>query len=130
MAAADGSDGETRSTGSLFADLARQSAALVGDEVALARAELGEKFTQIRTGIYFVVAGWSLICVGLIMLMTALVLVLAAFFKPWLAAIIAGSTIVALGALLYLIGHRYLRAANLRPARTLRTLRGNFDQAL
>jgi Putative Actinobacterial Holin-X, holin superfamily III len=118
-----------RSIGSLFADLARDTSMLIRQEVALAKAEIAKGIAEIGTGAGMVVAGGLVALIGLVFLLLAAVLALSKVVEPWLAALIVGVVVVALGAVLALVGKSKLKTDSLVPRRTLRTLKDDAEWA-
>ena len=59
---------------------------------------------------------------GLNALVAAAILGLATVWAPWLAALVVGGGALLLGAILAMVGLRNLRAGELLPDRTLRTV--------
>jgi hypothetical protein len=112
-----------RTIGSLFADLARDTSMLIRQEVALAKAEIATGLSQIGAGAGMVVAGGLVALIGLVFLLLSAVYALSLVVEPWLAALIVGGVVIVLGAGLALIGRSKLKADNLVPRRTLRTLK-------
>jgi len=115
--------GETRGLGALIADLLRDSTTLMPQEIDLAKAEVVEKAGQVGRGGAMLAAGGLVAFAGLLFLLLAAVYGLASVVDPWLAALIVGGATVVVGVVLLMIGRSRLSADNLRPRRTLATLR-------
>jgi len=114
------------SAAELFATLSRDSAGLIQDDVALARAELRQA-TDRAAGLVAVAAfGGILSLSGVIALTAACVLSLSHVMRPWLAALTVGAVELVGGGMLALIAWRALRRIDFMPRRTIRTL---YDQA-
>lgn len=112
-----------RSVAGLLGDLARETTRLFRQEVALAKAEVTGKVSQMGTGAAEMVAGGFIIYAGFLALLVAAILGLAHVVAPWLAALIVGVVTLLVGAALVFKGRRDVEARNLMPDRTLRTLR-------
>src|SRR6266550_1248669 len=84
---------------------------LLEAEFRLARAELSEKMSALRAGLIIILLGAVFLIVALGMVLQALVAVL----------LVAGGAAV-LGLMLFLIGQRRLKPAELTPDRTLKSL--------
>ena len=100
-----------------------QTADLVQAEFRLARAELAEKLSAMRTGLVLILVGAIFLIVALGMLLQALVGVLieAGLSPPLAILVVAGGSAV-LGLVLFLVGQKRLQADELAPDRTLHSL--------
>jgi hypothetical protein len=114
---------QERPISGLFADLARETTNLARTEIELAKAELTEKAGQAAGGVVFLAVGGFIAYAGLLVLLAAAVLGLALVVEPWLAALIVGLVVVAIGAVVLMMGKKRLSANNLQPKRTMETLR-------
>lgn len=118
-----------RSIGSLFSDLARETSLLLRQEVALAKAEVVGQVSRLGSGAGLLVAGGLIAYAGLLALIAAAIIGIAQALPWWLAALIMGAFVVVVGGVLALVGRSRMRAANLVPRRTLRTLRDDTEWA-
>jgi hypothetical protein len=116
-----------RPVAALLSDLAGETSTLVRQEIALFKAELGEKLSQMGLGAALLVAGGIIAFSGWFALLAAAILGLSHVLAPWLSALIVGVVVIALGAGLALFGKSRLKADALVPRRTLNSLRE--DQA-
>jgi hypothetical protein len=112
-----------RSVASLLSDLASETGMLVRQEIALFKAELGEKLGSFGLGTGLVAAGSLVAFSGWLVLLACAVLGLSNAVAPWLAALIVGVIVLAIGAGLLIFGRRRLNAEALVPQRTLNSLR-------
>lgn len=112
-----------RSMAGLFGDLLRATSRLFRQEIALARAELEAKLSQLGIGAVEMVAGGLVIYAGFLALLAAAGLGLALVLPPWLAALAVGAVTVLVGTLVAYMGKRAVRSRTLVPERTLRSLR-------
>ena len=112
-----------RSIATLLSDLASESVLLVRQELALLKAELHEKFSRVGQGASALTAGGLIAYSGWLVLLAAAVLGLATVWPPWLAALVVGLAVLAIGGGLLLLGKSRLDAQALTPRRTLRSLR-------
>jgi hypothetical protein len=112
-----------RSIASLLSDLASETILLLRQEVALFKAELHEKFSRAGRGATALGAGAVIAFSGWLFLLLAAVLGLATVFAPWLAALIVGLVVLAIGGALVWFGKSRLDAQSLVPQRSLRSLR-------
>ena len=114
---------EDRSFAALLADLAAQTGLLLRQEVRLFKAELSEQFGRAGIGAILVVAGAVVALSGWLTLLAAAVLGLLQIVPAWLAALIVGVVVLAIGGMLIWIGRSRLAGANFVPRRTLASLR-------
>ena len=98
-----------RSLAGLFSDLWRETTTLVHDEAELAKADVGEKVSLAVNGARSMAVGGAIVFAGF------LVLLLAA--------------VNAIGLIALASGRRHLQAENLKPQRTLDSLRRDRDVA-
>jgi putative superfamily III holin-X len=111
----------------LFSDLVAHLARLIRQEVALATTEISDNISQLGAGTGLVAAGALLAYAALLCFLAAAVLALGKLVSLWLAALIVGAIVVAIGAELAWSGKRRLQAENLVPRRTLRTLKDDRE---
>jgi len=116
-----------RSLAALFGDLWRETTTLVHQEAELAKSDMSEKVDQVMTGAGSVAAGGAVLFAGFLAVLLAaingLALVLPAEYAPWLAPLIVGVVVMVIGYALFGAGKRKLKARNLKPARTMESLR-------
>ena len=112
-----------RSLSELLADLAGETALLIRQEVRLFKAELAEKLGRLGRGAGMLMAGAALAFSGWLVLLAASVLGLATVLQPWLAALIVGIVVLAIGGVLVLLGRSRFDADALVPRRTISSLR-------
>ena len=119
---------EARSIGELLRDLASDSASLVQQEFALARAEAEAKLHQMIMAAIELLVGALVAFAALIILLDAVVYSLAeAGLQRWLAALIVGGVVAVIGFLLVRKGQKDLSATRLAPERTAANLRKDLD---
>ncbi len=119
--------GPDASLGRLVSELVQDIGRLVRQELRLAQAEISEKASQARSGLYAVIAGLFLAFCALLVLVQAVVLALGGVMPLWLAAVLVGLVLAAAAAILLIRGRDNLKARNLLPERTLRVARGGDD---
>jgi len=112
-----------RSVAALFSDLAAETGTLFRQEIALFKAELSEKLGRLGLGAGALAAGGLVAFSGWLVLLAAAVLGLSNLVAPWLAALIVGVVVLAIGAGLLLFGKSKLDSEALVPRRTLNSLR-------
>jgi uncharacterized membrane protein YqjE len=110
------------SLGELFSDLSRESSALVREEIRLAQIEMTEKAKKAGTGAGYVAAGGAIAYGGFLMLLLAAVVGLSYFMWDWLAALLVGLIVVAIGAVLAYSGYKKITEINPMPRQTMETL--------
>jgi hypothetical protein len=118
-----------RPVSSLLSDLARQTGLLLRQEVALAKAEMIGKLTQVGTGIGMLAAGGLVAFAGFIYVLAAAMFGLGMVVDLWLAALLVGVVVLLLGGMLIWIGRARLQAENLAPRRTIRSLKDDAEWA-
>jgi Putative Actinobacterial Holin-X, holin superfamily III len=112
-----------RSVAGLLSDLAGETGMLVRQEIALFKTELREKLGMLGQGAGALAAGGLVAFSGWLVLLAAAVLGLSNLVAPWLAALIVGVVVLALGAGLLFFGKSRLDPDTLVPRRTLNSLR-------
>jgi hypothetical protein len=116
-----------RSLGTLVADLTRESTTLVQQEVALARAEVSEKVSQVGTALASLMIGGLVLFAGLLKLLDAAIYGIGEMFPPdlgpWLAALIVGAIVAIIGMVMLQKGRRNLKPEHLAPQRTVDSLK-------
>jgi Putative Actinobacterial Holin-X, holin superfamily III len=112
-----------RSMAALLADLAEQVTSLFRQEVALFKAELMEKLGLIGQGAGAIAAGALIAFSGWLALVLAAVLGLSQVVEPWLAALIVGLVLLAIGGALAYFGKSRFDAKSLAMRRTVASLR-------
>lgn len=121
---------DERSLGQLFADFSRQMSTLVRQEIALARAEVTARATSAGRGVAMVGAGGALAYAGALAVVAAIVLLLIeAGVTPWLAALIVGVVVAAIGGALVMSGRTTIANTDLTPRRTIETLKDDTEWA-
>lgn len=112
-----------------FRDLITETTTLFHQEVELARAEINEKVDRARTGVASMAVAGGLTLAGVIVLLMSAVFALGLVMDLWLACLIVGGGAVVLGLIVFGAARAALSAENLKPDRTLRTLRRDVDLA-
>jgi glycerol uptake facilitator-like aquaporin len=118
---------EDRSFGSLFAELTQETTTLVQQEVALAKAEMSEKVSQLGSGLATLIIGGFVLFAGLLKLLDAVIYGIGELLPPeqslWLPALIVGIIVAIIGAVMLQKGRSNLKPGNLTPQRTAASLR-------
>jgi xanthine/uracil permease len=117
------------SLGDLFARLASDTSSLVRKEVALARTEMTQKATEVGRDVGILGAGGAIAYAGFLALLAALIVGLDQLMPLWLAALIVGLIVVAVGYVLIQRGMSALKRANLVPEQTIESLKEDAQWA-
>ena len=104
----------------VLVDRAGETLLMIRQELAFLRAELREKFSRSGGGTAVLGAGALIAVSGWLVLLAAGVIGLAAVMPSWLAALIIGLLLSAVGAALLYIGKRRSDVHSLLPRRSLR----------
>jgi hypothetical protein len=113
---------QRESFGELLGELANNSAALVRDEIELAKQEMREKVSVLRSGAVTIAVGGLLAFVALLTLTAAAVAGLAHVMDTALAALLVGVVLAAVGGSIAFIGIGRLKRTSLKPQQTMETL--------
>lgn len=120
-------DYDERSLGELFAELTRETRTLITQEVALARKELSQKASEMGKGAGIAAVGGFLAYAGLLAVIAGLVLLLAKWIPAWISALIVGLIVIGIGYAVLQSGLSKLKAENLKPKKTLASLKENKE---
>jgi len=118
-----------RSLGELFGDLAKETSALVRQEVALAKVELSQKAALIGRNVGYLLVGGAVLYAAVLTLIATLIIVLAGVMSWWLASLIVGALLAIVGSLLVSNALSALKNANLTPQQTVQTLKEDAQWA-
>jgi uncharacterized membrane protein YqjE len=110
--------------GDLFRNLAQDSATLVRQEMALAKAELKSNVKSVARDAAMVAVGGILALVGVTVLIAFLVVAVGdALDNYWLGALIVGVLFLLVGGILAMSSLKKLKNEDVAPTRTLETLK-------
>ena len=98
----------------LLGELAKSSAALIRDELTLAKQEISEKLSAFRVGLVVVAIGAVIGLIALITLCAAVVIALAAYVGAWQAALIVGTILALTAGVTASVGLRRLKQTSLK----------------
>ena len=112
-----------RSIGELFTELARETTTLVRQEILLAKVELTRKASQAGRQVALIAAGGLVLYAGVLAIIAAIILFLADHMAPWLAALLVGAAVIAIGYGLIKQQLEALKRLDAKPKATLETLR-------
>jgi Putative Actinobacterial Holin-X, holin superfamily III len=116
-----------RSVAELLSDFANEIGTLIRQEIALFKAEFGEKLGRTGMGVAAIAAGGLVAFSGWLAVIAAAILGLCNVLSPWLAALLVGVVVIAIGAALLWFGKSRLDADALVPRRTLNSLRADEE---
>ena len=120
---ADTNPKKDQSLGTLFADLSDKTTLLIRQEIALAKEEITGKVKRAAMDVVYFLIGAFIAYIGLLALIAAAALALALVLPNWVATLIVGVVVIAVGGLLVFIGINSLKDINLKPERTIETLK-------
>jgi len=112
-----------RSIGELFSELARDTTNLLRQEILLAKVELGQKASRAGRQVGLIAAGGAVAYAGLLAVIAAIILFLADHMAAWLAALLVGVAVMAIGYALIKQQLERLKRVDPKPQATIETLR-------
>ncbi|HEV8332501.1 MAG TPA: phage holin family protein [Steroidobacteraceae bacterium] len=118
---------ERESTAGLLSRLFGDFAALLRNEVTLAKVELSQSATRTKAGVTALIGAVSTLLAGSLALVAAIILVLAKVIEPWLAALIVGLAITAVGCVLLVRAKKKLAPPHIEIDRTRAAVRNDVD---
>jgi hypothetical protein len=118
---------ERESTAGLLSRLFGDFAALLRNEVTLAKVELSQSATRTKAGVTALIGAVSTLLAGSLALTAAVILVLAKIIEPWLAALIVGLAITAVGFVLLIGAKKKLAPPHVEIDRTRAAVRNDVD---
>ena len=128
-----GSSPQPRSLVGLFSDLWRETSALFRAETELVKAELSEKISQVQTAVIALAVGAVIVFAAILLLLAAAVNALERVLPPdqaaWLSPLIVGVVVGIIGLIALAKGRRDLEASDLKPSRTMHSLRRDSQLA-
>jgi len=115
---------DERSLGELFSDLARETSTLVRQEVQLAKTEMTQKATAVGKDVGFLAVGGAIAYAGLLALIATIIIIHGTVGLPWwLASLIVGVIVAAVGYFLVQKGLAALKHESMAPQQTIQTLK-------
>lgn len=115
------------SLGELFGELSREMTDLVRGEVELAKTEMSHKAANVGKDFGFLAAGIAVAYAGFLALVATIIIALAYALPWWLAALIVGVVVAAIGGYLVYQGLQNLKQTSLAPTETLETLKEDAE---
>jgi len=114
--------------GDLVQRLSQQTATLVRDEMRLAQAELQEKGKRAGVGAGMFGGAGLVALYGVGALTAAAILLIGTAVEPWLAAVIVGVALLAIGGLLALMGKKQVEQATPpKPERAIESVQKDVE---
>jgi Putative Actinobacterial Holin-X, holin superfamily III len=98
----------------LLGELAKSSAALIRDELTLAKQEVREKLSAFQLGLIVIAIGAVIGLVALITLCAAVVIALATYVGAWQAALIIGAILALTAGVTGSVGLQRLKRTSLK----------------
>jgi uncharacterized integral membrane protein len=114
----------------LLGTVVDRTTTLMRQELRLAQAEAAEKLHHAKAQMIAIMAGLLLAFCALLILLQALVVSLALVMPAWLASVVVGLALVGAAVALIKYGQSDLNAADLKPKRTLRSVRKDKDMVM
>jgi hypothetical protein len=118
---------EHESAATLLSRLVGDFAALVRNEVALAKAELSESSMRAKAGVVALIGAVSTLLAGSLALVAAIILGLSKVMEPWLAALVVGVAISVVGLLLLQGARKKLVPPHVEIDRTRQAVRQDVE---
>jgi uncharacterized membrane protein YqjE len=114
---------ESESFRELLGRLASGSAALVRDEIDLAKQEITEKVKSLSGAAIAIAVGAAFAFVGFLALIAALIAGISVFLSAWLSALIVGVALMIVAAIVAFSGFRLMKKTSLKPEKTISSLK-------
>jgi uncharacterized protein YacL len=118
---------EAQSTIGLLRQLLNEVSTLFRKEIALATAEVTEALSEVKVAAVSMASGGAVLFAGLLVLLASAVLALNLVVPHWLAALIVGVIVTAIGYVMIHSGKEKLNASTFKPERTQRSLQEDKD---
>jgi uncharacterized membrane protein YqjE len=120
---------DERSVGELVQQLSRQTSTLIRQEMRLAQAELQEKGKRAGIGAGMFGGAGLVALYGVGALIAAVIMLVGTALEPWLAAVIVGVVLLAVGGILALVGKGQVdRATPAKPEQAMESLQRDIDE--
>lgn len=117
------SDVSSRSAVSLVRELFGEGAALMRAELALVRHETRENVDKAQRAVGAMAAGGVVLHAGVLALVACAILALDRIWPAWLAALVVGAIVCAIGATMLAVGKRKMKAESLMPGRAIHSMK-------
>jgi hypothetical protein len=120
---------DERSLGELFQELSRETSSLIRQEMALAKVEMTQKVQRAGKDAGFIGAGGAIAYAGFIVILGGLAILLGEVMSLWLATLLVGVVVAAIGGALVIKGKNDLQSLEVAPHHTLETLKEDKEWA-
>lgn len=115
---------DDRSLGELLGELMRETTTLVRQEISLAKTEISQKAADTGKKVGTLAVGGAIAYAGLLVILAAVVLLLIQNdMSPWIAALLVGVVVAAIGGFLVMKSISALKEQNLTPDQTIESLK-------
>jgi uncharacterized membrane protein YqjE len=111
------------SFGELLSELANTSAALIRDQIELAKEEMRENLAKLRSGLIALALGALVAMLALATLCAAAVIGLGLLIGFGMAALAVGVALAVIGGIIAFIGISQLKRTHLKPKETIESLK-------
>jgi uncharacterized membrane protein YqjE len=118
-----------RSIGAVLSDIVGDIQSIVRAEIRLATVEVREELAKARQGAAMLVAAGVVLVMASGLALLAAVYALAMVWPPWAAALAVAAAVAVAGGILAATGVNRMRDVNLRPQKTVDTVRENVQWA-
>jgi len=118
-----------RSIGAVLSDIVGDIQSIVRAEIRLATVEVREELAKARQGAAMLVAAGVVLVMAAGLALLAAVYALAMVWPPWAAALAVAGAVAVAGGILAATGINRMRDVNLRPQKTVDTVRENVQWA-
>jgi len=116
--------------GELLGDLMHETNTLVRQEITLAKNEMIQKASQAGRQVASLAIGGAVAYAGLLAIIAAIILLLIhANVTPWVAALLVGIVVTAIGGAMVMKGVNALKHADMAPRQTIETLKEDAQWA-
>src|SRR5262245_48889088 len=105
--------------------LAGDASDLVRGEIALSRAEAGQKIDRVVAGLISLVGAMLLAYAGLVIVLFAGAQALTRVLPDWAASLIVGGVVLIIGVILALLARKALTLSAMVPERTIRNVQAD-----
>lgn len=119
--------GDDESTPSLLRRLGNDIGMLFAQELALLKAETARSIGELKAATASIAMGGAVAFMGAFFLLLAAVYGLSNVVDPWLAALIVGGVVTAIGIVMLAAGRRKFEPAAIAPRRTASALRKDTE---
>jgi putative superfamily III holin-X len=116
---------EQRSLGELFSELATETGTLVRKEAELVKVEMTAKAKVAGRDAAIVAAGGSIVMLGVMALLAALILALGTLIPLWASALLVGALVTGTGGVVAVLGIRAFKGIEAAPRETMQTIQEN-----